>query len=105
MTTEGRLWCCSCLDWLPAEEFRDEVVGKCRKCVSAAAREWREMHPDAVREYNEQRRREYREAHPLPTRPCVVCGESFSKRPDAILCSEACREERKRQQRLERKAA
>jgi hypothetical protein len=105
VTTTSRRWCCSCLDWRPAEEFRDEVVGKCKKCVSAAARAWRELNPEAVAEYNERRRIEYRDAHPLPTRPCAVCGELFSKRPDALVCSPACREKRKEQRRLRRKAA
>jgi hypothetical protein len=105
MTTEGRQWCCSCLDWLPAKEFRDEVVGRCKKCVSAASRAWREMHPEAVAEYNGRRRREYAEAHPRVERACVVCGRLHARKPDALVCGETCRNERKRQQRLSRKAA
>jgi hypothetical protein len=63
------------------------------------------MHSEAVAEYNERRRREYAEAHPRVERACVVCGRPHARKPDALVCSEACRTERKRQQRLQRKAA
>jgi len=41
---------------------------------------------------------EYREAHPLPSRPCVVCGKPFSGRPDALVCGPECRQQRKLEQ-------
>jgi hypothetical protein len=78
---------------------------RCRACYAEASRRWREKHPEAVAEYNERRRLEYAESHPRTERACVVCGRLHARKPDALVCSEACREERKRQQRLERKAA
>ena len=46
---------------------------------------------------NAMRRARYRAANPLPERPCVVCGRLFTKRPDAVVCGERCRERRKAQ--------
>jgi predicted nucleic acid-binding Zn ribbon protein len=63
------------------------------------------LNPLAVEAYNEQRRREYREAHPLPTRACVVCGQPFSKRPDALVCSDVCRNLQKGEERRQREKA
>jgi hypothetical protein len=54
---------------------------------------------DYLESYNAKRRAEYRSEHPLPTRPCVVCGQPFSGRPDALVCSEECRRQRKLEQR------
>jgi hypothetical protein len=54
--------------------------------------------PDAVAAYNAERRRDYREAHPLPTRPCVVCGKLTTKRPNALVCSAECRRLRESEQ-------
>jgi predicted nucleic acid-binding Zn ribbon protein len=50
-------------------------------------------------ELNARRRADYRAEHPLPTRPCVVCGENFSGRPDALVCGPECRRQRKLEQR------
>jgi hypothetical protein len=61
--------------------------------------EWRAKNPDYIARYNLERRREYRATHPLPTRPCVVCGEPFAGRPDALVYSEGCRRRRKSEQR------
>jgi hypothetical protein len=55
--------------------------------------------PEHVERYNAERRAEYRAAHPLPTRPCVVCGKPFTRRPDALVCSKSCRRQRKIEQR------
>jgi hypothetical protein len=51
---------------------------RCRKCHRAATAHWRRRNRDRE---NAERRAAYREAHPLPERPCVVCGRLFTKRP------------------------
>jgi predicted nucleic acid-binding Zn ribbon protein len=43
-----------------------------------------------------------RAEHPRPEKRCVVCGASFVRKPDAIVCSAECRRARQRGQRLER---
>ena len=63
-----------------------------------ATRDWRKRNRDDI---NAARRIEYRAEHPLPEKRCVVCGGSFTKRPEAIVCGEECRRERNRA-RLER---
>lgn len=75
------------------------------KCHAAAVREWRDKNPEAVAQYNERRREEYRAAHPPRERPCVVCGRSMTKRPNALVCGEECRRQRKLEQRREARAA
>jgi predicted nucleic acid-binding Zn ribbon protein len=103
-------WCCRCRQWLPVEAFRpnprlrDGIDSWCKRCRADGVRAWRERNPGAVRAENERKRREYRQAHPLTKRPCAVCGKPFSKRPNAKVCSEECRRERKRQQDAERHA-
>jgi hypothetical protein len=98
-------WCCSCRSWLPVEAFRPSHRYRggldtwCKACHAQANRDWRERNPEAVAAYNAARRREYREAHPLPSRPCVVCGEPFNGRPDALVCDPECRQQRKLEQR------
>jgi hypothetical protein len=99
-------WCRRCRQWLPVDAFRPNsnasngVDSWCRSCHAKATREWRAKNPDYIARYNLERHREYRAAaHPLPTRPCVVCGEPFTGRPDALVCSEACRRRRKSDQR------
>jgi hypothetical protein len=98
-------WCCSCRSWLPAEAFRPShryrggLDSWCKSCHAKAVAEWRAKNPEHIERYNAVRRREYREAHPLPSRPCIVCGEAFSGRPDALVCSEGCRRRRKLEQR------
>jgi hypothetical protein len=100
LKTRTEKWCCRCQRFLPVESFRPnpDVVGGvdswCRPCHAEATREWRAKNREYVDNYNEERRREYREAHPLPTRPCVVCGEPFTGRRDALVCSERCRNRR-----------
>jgi predicted nucleic acid-binding Zn ribbon protein len=47
------------------------------------------------------RRAACRVEHPLRERPCVVCGKPMRKRPDALVCSPSCREERRKAQRRE----
>ena len=69
---------------------------RCRECHRAAARDWRERNRDRV---NAERRAAYREQHPRVERDCAVCGQSFTNRPDALVCGEECRLERKREQR------
>jgi predicted nucleic acid-binding Zn ribbon protein len=98
--TEKR--CSSCSRILPLEEFplnRRMHLGRsshCRECARAATRDWRERNREAV---NAERRTAYRAEHPLPERTCAVCGRSFTKRPDAVVCGEECRRQRKREQR------
>jgi hypothetical protein len=72
------------------------VSSRCRECHRQATADWRRRNRDVV---NAARRAEYREAHPLPTRACVICGQLFSKRPDAVVCGEECRNSRKAGQR------
>src|SRR5215218_4402537 len=102
--------CTRCQGWLALEAFRvnrradpwGHSVGRdswCRSCHAEATREWREANPDRIEAYNERRRQAYRQANPLPERTCVVCGRPFAKRPDALVCSPRCREERKNAQR------
>jgi predicted nucleic acid-binding Zn ribbon protein len=55
-----------------------------------------EKNREHVEQRNAQRRREYRDEHPLPTRPCAVCGEPFTGRRDAVVCGERCRNRRRR---------
>jgi hypothetical protein len=104
-------WCCACRSWLPAEAFRANSQYNtgydpwCKACHAKATREWRARNPEHLERYNADRRREYREAHPLPTRPCVVCGKSFSGRPDALVCRPECRQQRKLEQRRASRAA
>jgi hypothetical protein len=108
--TRGK-WCCGCQKWLPAEGFRPNTRYRnglsswCIRCHAEAVKDWREKNPEAVERYNAERRREYREAHPLTTRPCVVCGEPFSGRPDALVCGQKCRRQRKLEQRSAARAA
>jgi hypothetical protein len=103
-------WCRSCRSWLPAEAFRPNkryrggLDSWCKGCHAKAVRNWREKNPDAVERYNAERRREYREAHPRRVRPWIVCGEPFGGRPDALVCGEACRRQRKLERRQARTA-
>jgi predicted nucleic acid-binding Zn ribbon protein len=107
---EGEKFCSKCGDWLPLEEFPRNrrmylgVSSRCRECHREATRDWRLRNRERV---NADRRAAYRAEHPLEEKHCVVCGESFVRRPDAIVCGERCRRERQREQRREshRKAA
>jgi hypothetical protein len=98
-------WRCRCREWLSPEAFRPNpnyscgLDSWCRSCHAEAVREWRAKNREYVERYNAERRAEYRAAHPLPTRACLVCGELFSGRPDALVCSEQCRRNRKLEQR------
>jgi hypothetical protein len=104
-------WCTACQQWLPLERFgprpdlRSGLDSWCRRCRTYRTRQWREANPEYLREYNERRRAEYRDAHPVPTRPCVVCGELHSRQPRALVCSERCRNRRKYEQRKAKAAA
>jgi hypothetical protein len=69
---------------------------RCRGCHREATRDWWERNRDEI---NAARRKEYREKHPLPVRRCIVCGKSFNKRPNALVCGERCRNRRKYEQR------
>jgi hypothetical protein len=97
LPTEKR--CTNCSAWLPLEDFpanRRSHLGRgswCRQCARAATRDWRRRNRERE---NAERRAAYREQHPLPERPCAVCGRVFAKRPDAIVCGERCRNRRKR---------
>ena len=98
-------WCCRCRKWLSPDAFRPNsnytsgLDSWCRSCHAEAVREWRAKNPDYLEHYNAERRAEYRAEHPLPTRPCVVCDKPFTGRPDALVCSEGCRRQRKLEQR------
>jgi hypothetical protein len=104
MTDSGKR-CTACQQWLPLERFepivelRSGLDSWCRRCRAERTRQWREENPEYLAEYNERRRVEYRAEHPLPTRPCVVCGQPFTKRGDALVCGERCRSRRKYLQR------
>jgi hypothetical protein len=101
-------WCRRCRQWLPADRFRPNprlrggLDSWCKACHADAVREWRAKNRDEV---NARRRQEYRAAHPLPTRPCVVCGKPFTGRPDALVCGQRCRRQRKIEQRRALRAA
>jgi predicted nucleic acid-binding Zn ribbon protein len=94
--------CSKCGRWLPVEAFplnRSAFRGRgsrCRECAREATRDWRTRNRERE---NAERRARYRREHPLPERPCVVCGSIFQGRPDAIVCGPECRRERKREQR------
>ena len=99
-------WCCRCQQWLSPEAFRlnpnnsSGLDSWCRACRAEAVREWRAKNRDYLETYNERRRAEYRAEHPLPTRPCAVCGRLMTKRPNALVCDERCRNQRKYEQRF-----
>lgn len=87
---------------LPIGDFRPRsrfggLESWCRHRHAEANRLWLAKNPDAVEAYNARRRAERREKRPV--RPCVVCGGYFDKRPNAIVCSEECRRQRKIEQR------
>ena len=73
----------------------------CRECHREAVRNWRRRNRD---QENAARRAAYRDANPLRERPCVVCGRPFAKRPDAVVCSYRCRQERKTRLRTARRS-
>lgn len=87
-------WCPSCQQWLALEAFTPDRSA-CRRCHAAAMKNWRAENRDYVEQRNAQRRAEYRAESPLPTRPCAVCAEPFTGRPDAVVCGERCRSRRK----------
>lgn len=100
--------CARCSGWLSLDAFpvnRRMHLGRsshCRECHRAATRDWRERNREQI---NAERRAAYRAEHPLPVRACVVCGGSFAKRPDALVCGPRCRKARKREQRRARREA
>jgi hypothetical protein len=105
--------CTCCQGWLPLEQFRvnpkadpwGHSLGRgswCRDCHLAAMQDWRERNRD---DFNARRRAQYRAEHPLPTRPCVVCGEPFTGRRDALVCGERCRNRRRRELKRQRAKA
>jgi hypothetical protein len=95
-------FCRNCSSWLPLESFPPNErmhFGRhswCRDCAREATRDWRRRNRKQI---NEQRRREYREAHPLQTRPCVVCGRPMTKPTNTLVCGEDCRRQRRIEQR------
>ena len=104
-----RQWCCGCLEWHPFGAFRPSETfdrkggtgGYCREYRSAAVRRWRERNPEAVEEYNAERRIGPRE------RECVGCGVSFTaglRGPASNRCPD-CRHQRKLEQRRTASAA
>ena len=105
MKTNPGKWCTAGQHWPPLEAFPpNENLNSgrdswCRACRRERVQQWRAANPEYIAEYNERRRAEYRSEHPRTSRPCVVCGQPFSKRPDALVCSERCRNKRKHEQR------
>jgi predicted nucleic acid-binding Zn ribbon protein len=100
--------CSSCQRWLPLEQFRPNprlrhgLNSRCKACQLERTRRWRAEHPEAEQQYNAERRLRYRAEHPRPAKRCVVCGVTFVRKPDAIVCSAECRRARQREQRRER---
>lgn len=82
-------WCTVCESWKPVDEFRAErqvrrvpdwhagVHHRCRDCVTAAQREWREKNPERLEVYRASRR-----AGPFDA-VCSVCTKPFlaARRP------------------------
>jgi hypothetical protein len=101
--TEKR--CSRCDQWLPLEAFRPNprlrsgLNSWCRPCCAEATRQWREANPKYIEGDNARRREDYQSAHPLSERSCAVCNRTFTGRPDRLVCSERCRNIRKREQR------
>jgi predicted nucleic acid-binding Zn ribbon protein len=99
---DGKKQCSRCHRLLPLDEFVANPraflrrSSHCRKCHRESVRDWRARNRERV---NADRRQAYREAHPLPERPCVVCGQLFRRRPDALVCGEDCRRTRRLEQR------
>lgn len=99
---EGEKRCSACSEWKPLDAFPANrrmhlgVSSHCRRCARAATKDWRDRNRERI---NAERREEYRREHMLVSRPCAVCGRSFTKRPDALVCGERCRNRRKRAQR------
>jgi hypothetical protein len=102
--------CTRCEGWIPLDEFRlrpkaaphGHSLGYdswCRSCHAEATRDWRARNPEHEAEYNLKRRAEYRQTHPLREQKCPVCGQSFTKRTNKVVCSERCRYIRKRERR------
>ena len=97
--------CSGCGRWFPFEAFplnRSAYFGRgsrCRKCARKATRDWRKRNREHELAYNAERRARYRAEHPLVEKHCVVCGEAFQGRRDRLVCSERCRNRRKRVQK------
>jgi Uncharacterized protein containing a Zn-ribbon (DUF2116) len=97
--------CGGCSRWLPLEAFppnRSRYLGRgsrCRECAREATRDWRRRNRDYELAYNAERRERYRAEHPPAQWHCVVCGEAFAGRSDRLVCSERCRNRRKRVQK------
>jgi hypothetical protein len=97
--------CSGCSRWFPLEAFplnRRMHLGRgsrCRECAREATRDWRKRNREYELAYNAERRERYRAEHPLTEWHCVVCGEAFAGRADRLVCSERCRNRRKRVQR------
>jgi hypothetical protein len=95
-------FCPGCSRVLPLEAFppnRRMYSGRgsrCRECAREATRDWRNRNRDEI---NAERRERYRAEHPLVEWHCVVCGEAFQGRRDRLVCSEQCRNRRKRVQK------
>ena len=103
-------WCTACQIWLAAEAFapkaelRSGLDSWCRCCRRERVPQWRASNPQQIADYNERQRAEYWAKHPRTSRPCVVCGKPHSRNPKALVCSERCRNRRKREQRGRAKA-
>jgi hypothetical protein len=97
--------CTRCHRWKPLEAFhpnprlRTGLQSWCKECQLEATRQWRAENREYIENYNATRRAAYRAEHPLEERTCVVCGRPFTKRPDALVCGEECRRQRKLVQR------
>jgi len=97
-----RAYCIRCHRSLPREAFRENqrlrraLHSWCRSCTSAAAKEWREAHPETVDRYNRERRERYADTHGEARQHiCTECGAEFTGRADRKTCSPGCRRQRK----------
>jgi hypothetical protein len=105
MKPKAGKWCTACRQWLPLQAFapraelRSGLDSWCRSCRCERVRQWRVANPAYLEEYNAKRRENYAAEHPRTSRPCIVCGRLHSRKPDALVCSERCRNERRKEQR------
>jgi hypothetical protein len=86
--------CAQCQTWKPYEAFtrnprmRDGFDSWCRACHGGAARSWYERNADAVLARRKRK--------PPTEHTCSECGTVFFGRANRIVCSNTCRERRRR---------
>jgi hypothetical protein len=92
-TTSETRWCTGCRCFLPLEDFWAPQASQCRECHAEGVRRWRAANPDAVAEYNAERRR-----GPI-MKTCIGCGAAFEARSTLQARCPECQ----RRHRCERK--